>query len=339
MSAGSAEGDFSPVPRAVITGNAESISAARCASRPRPVAAPRYSQAGRGAIHRRWTRALLLLHQVLGRAARCRLLHRHRRRLRSPDARARVARRRPERAHGRRRHGGDVGGAGVPAAVADDPARYRLARGRLGRLQRAGHGHGHSKACGPRDGRQGGEATRLDESGLGLEVRSRLTHMSPVMWLVPAAFVPGIRALVVDQGVDINAANALGLTALMVRAARAPHPHPHPHPHPAPPLRRGPARPADRVRSAFDSSLWPRRSSSCSASSRLSVPTLTQGWRRTGRLRPCGPRALLEAAAGTTTGLDDHGEALSPSRVLGDVARTDVRAATYLYRLESWLCL
>lgn len=123
MSAGSAEGDFSPVPRAVITGNAESISAARCASRPRPVAAPRYSQAGRGAIHRRWTRALLLLHQVLGRAARCRLLHRHRRRLRSPDARARVARRRPERAHGRRRHGGDVGGAGVPAAVADDPAR------------------------------------------------------------------------------------------------------------------------------------------------------------------------------------------------------------------------
>ena len=50
-------------------------------------------------------------------------------------------------------------------------------------------------------------------------------------------------------------------------------------------------------------------------------------------------RTLLEAAAGTTTGLDDHGEALSPSRVLGDVARTDVRAATYLYRLESWLCL
>ncbi|EOD19876.1 hypothetical protein EMIHUDRAFT_242499, partial [Emiliania huxleyi CCMP1516] len=256
MSAGSAEGDFSPVPRAVITGNAESISAARYSDAQRDVA---FSIATAGGFE-------VPMRALESQGA-------------DPNART---------------EGGDTA---VMWAAQGCQLQSLTILHELGANLDAQNDIGwHAVVW------AGSNAPGM--SGLGLEVRSRLTHMSPVMWLVPAAFVPGIRALVVDHGVDINAANALGLTALMFAVA------------------------AEKLELLGELKALGRKGSLDKLAELGADLDATDDNGKSAR-------ALLEAAAGTTTGLDDHGEALSPSRVLEVMWRAPTCAATYLYRLES----
>lgn len=61
--------------------------------------------------------------------------------------------------------------------------------------------------------------TTLKEEKLNLPPNKRLTHMSPVMWLIPARNKDGIESLVNDHNVDINAVNARGISAVMFAVA------------------------------------------------------------------------------------------------------------------------
>ena len=62
-------------------------------------------------------------------------------------------------------------------------------------------------------------STNLKEEKLNLPVDSRLTGITPVMWFVPAGNIEGIKEMVDKYSVDINAKNAKGLTALMFAVA------------------------------------------------------------------------------------------------------------------------
>lgn len=61
-------------------------------------------------------------------------------------------------------------------------------------------------------------STSMKEEKLNLPVNNRLTKMTPIMWLIPSGNVEGIKEMI-NYGVDINAKNAKGLTALMFAVA------------------------------------------------------------------------------------------------------------------------
>lgn len=60
----------------------------------------------------------------------------------------------------------------------------------------------------------------LNEAQLKLPLDKRLTNMSPVMWMTPRPFFPALRALIKEYDSAVDTANAQGLTALMFAAAQ-----------------------------------------------------------------------------------------------------------------------
>ena len=60
----------------------------------------------------------------------------------------------------------------------------------------------------------------LNEAQLKLPLDKRLTNMSPVMWMTPRPFFPALRALIKEYDSAVDTTNAQGLTALMFAAAQ-----------------------------------------------------------------------------------------------------------------------
>ena len=166
------------------------------------------------------------------------------------------------------------------------------------------------------------------------ETNGRLVAMTPLMWMVPAAFMPGITSLVEEHKVDVHAANGKGLTALHFAAA------------------------ADKL--PLLTALVKSFGADVDARMHAHGQTAAMWAARHGReatlahLKECGANleltdadgkdcaALLAAAKAADGGADQAAamEALTPKAgTLGDPARTDVRAASYMWRLEGWLCL
>ena len=176
----------------------------------------------------------------------------------------------------------------------------------------------------------------------------RLTSMSPVMWLVPAGFVEGIELLVnghlINQKtkqpcnklvgadgapltVDVDAANARGLTALMFAAAA------------------GKLQLIDELVTKFKAKVDARMDAHNQTAAlwaarhglRCTVEKLAELGANLNLVDDDGKdvhQLLVEAARPATV---DDGWGDPPPGGLG-VNRTDVRAATFLWRLESWLC-
>jgi ankyrin repeat protein len=176
----------------------------------------------------------------------------------------------------------------------------------------------------------------------------RLTRMSPLMWMVPSAFLPGIRALVTEHKLDVNAANGRDLTAFMFAAAAGKHAvldelaflgaHVDArmaHKNQTAALwaaRHGRTETLDKL-AELGADLELTDADGCTCAALLATLESRQSVRRHSVTSEREEEAGDEGAAAA-------GPRLSPvPGSLGDPARTDVRAATFMWRLESWLCL
>ena len=194
---------------------------------------------------------------------------------------------------------------------------------------------------------------RLEEAtGVHLDPsEKRLTSMSPVMWLVPAGFVEGIELLVkghlinqktkqpcnklvVDGAppdaapltVDVDAANARGLTALMFAAAAG---------------KLELVEELKKLGANVDARMAAHNQTAALWAARHGLKSTVEKLEELGAdlalVDDDGKDAHQLLAAATRRATVDDGWGDPPPGSLG-VSRTDVRAATFLWRLESWLC-